>query len=165
MRHLELVQTGNDLAARNVDGLIVLAGCPEPDEAIAVVDEDRGVTDQEELGPAAQVNAEFPVRGRRDSLPLGIELVEGPDMFVGDDDICYMRTIYGPKRVDVIYRRIDDLFLDPEAFNPESILGVKGLMRAWLKGKVALANAPGAGVADDKVVYARPLRGSAESTC
>ncbi len=85
---------------------------------------------------------------------MGIELVEGPDLFVGDDDVVYMRTVYGPKRVDVIYRRIDDLFLDPEAFLPDSLLGVKGLMRAWLKGKVALVNAPGAGVADDKVVYA-----------
>ena len=55
--------------------------------------------------------------------------------------------------MDVIYRRIDDLFLDPEAFNPDSMLGVPGLMRAWKAGKVALANAPGAGVADDKVVY------------
>ncbi|MGQ0623014.1 MAG: circularly permuted type 2 ATP-grasp protein [Panacagrimonas sp.] len=85
---------------------------------------------------------------------MGIELVEGTDLFVDDDDCCYMRTIDGPKRVDVIYRRIDDLFLDPEVFLPESILGVKGLMRAWLKGKLGLANAPGAGVADDKVVYA-----------
>jgi uncharacterized circularly permuted ATP-grasp superfamily protein len=84
---------------------------------------------------------------------MGIELVEGPDLFVGDDDCCYMRTIYGPKRVDVIYRRIDDLFLDPEVFRADSVLGVKGLMRAWTKGNVALANAPGAGVADDKVVY------------
>ena len=84
---------------------------------------------------------------------MGIELVEGPDLTVGDDDCVYMRTIHGPRRVDVIYRRIDDLFLDPEAFNPESVLGAKGLMRAWLKGKVALVNAPGAGVADDKVVY------------
>ncbi|TXH06351.1 MAG: circularly permuted type 2 ATP-grasp protein [Nevskiaceae bacterium] len=84
---------------------------------------------------------------------MGIELVEGSDLTVGDDDVVYMRTIYGPRRVDVIYRRIDDLFLDPEAFNPESVLGAKGLMRAWLKGKVALVNAPGAGVADDKVVY------------
>jgi uncharacterized circularly permuted ATP-grasp superfamily protein len=65
-----------------------------------------------------------------------------------------MRTIEGLERVDVIYRRIDDLFLDPEAFRPDSALGVKGLMRAWRAGKVALANAPGAGVADDKVVYA-----------
>jgi len=65
-----------------------------------------------------------------------------------------VRTIEGLERVDVIYRRIDDLFLDPEAFRPDSALGVKGLMRAWRAGKVALANAPGAGVADDKVVYA-----------
>jgi uncharacterized circularly permuted ATP-grasp superfamily protein len=85
---------------------------------------------------------------------MGIELVEGSDLTVGDDDCVYMRTIHGPQRVDVIYRRIDDDFLDPEVFNPESVLGCKGLMRAWIKGKVALANAPGAGVADDKVVYA-----------
>ncbi|MGQ0529100.1 MAG: circularly permuted type 2 ATP-grasp protein [Panacagrimonas sp.] len=85
---------------------------------------------------------------------MGIELVEGTDLFVAEDDCCYMSTIYGPKRVDVIYRRIDDLFLDPEVFREDSILGTKGLMRAWLKGKLGLANAPGAGVADDKVVYA-----------
>jgi len=72
---------------------------------------------------------------------------------VEDDDCVYMRTIEGLARVDVIYRRVDDLFLDPEVFNKDSVLGVKGLMRAWKKGKVALANAPGAGVADDKVVY------------
>jgi uncharacterized circularly permuted ATP-grasp superfamily protein len=65
-----------------------------------------------------------------------------------------MRTIDGPKPVDVIYRRIDDLFLDPEVFRPDSELGVPGLMRAWREGNVAIANAPGAGVADDKVVYA-----------
>ena len=64
-----------------------------------------------------------------------------------------MKTIRGPARVDVIYRRIDDLFLDPDVFNPNSMLGVPGLMRAWLAGNVALANAPGVGVADDKVVY------------
>jgi uncharacterized circularly permuted ATP-grasp superfamily protein len=85
---------------------------------------------------------------------MGVELVEGRDLLVGDDDCVYMRTIAGRERVDVIYRRIDDLFLDPEVFNPESTLGVPGLMRAWRAGKVALANAPGAGVADDKVVYA-----------
>jgi uncharacterized circularly permuted ATP-grasp superfamily protein/transglutaminase-like putative cysteine protease len=84
---------------------------------------------------------------------MGVELVEGTDLFVGADDVCYMRTLEGPRRVDVIYRRIDDLFLDPEAFRPDSALGVRGLMRAWLRGTVALANAPGAGVADDKVVY------------
>jgi len=84
---------------------------------------------------------------------MGAELVEGSDLFVADDDCVYMRTISGPARVDVIYRRIDDLFLDPEVFEPDSALGVPGLMRAWLKGTVALANAPGAGVADDKAVY------------
>jgi uncharacterized circularly permuted ATP-grasp superfamily protein len=85
---------------------------------------------------------------------MGVELVEGSDLFVDADDCCYMRTIYGPKRVDVIYRRIDDLFLDPDAFRADSVVGVAGLMRAWKRGNVALANAPGAGVADDKVVYA-----------
>ncbi|MHB8454144.1 MAG: circularly permuted type 2 ATP-grasp protein [Acidiferrobacterales bacterium] len=85
---------------------------------------------------------------------MGAELVEGTDLVVGDDDCVYMRTIEGLARVDVIYRRIDDLFLDPEAFRPDSTLGVPGLLRAWRRGKVALANAPGAGVADDKAVYA-----------
>ena len=84
---------------------------------------------------------------------MGIELVEGSDLFVGEDDCTYMRTVYGPQRVDVIYRRVDDLFLDPEVFKPDSMLGVRGLMRSWRAGKVALANAPGAGVADDKVVF------------
>jgi len=84
---------------------------------------------------------------------MGVELVEGGDLVVEQDDCVYMRTINGLSRVDVIYRRIDDLFLDPQAFRADSMLGVPGLMRAWLKGNVALANAPGAGVADDKVVY------------
>jgi uncharacterized circularly permuted ATP-grasp superfamily protein len=85
---------------------------------------------------------------------MGAELVEGSDLEVGSDNCVYMRTVEGLSRVDVIYRRIDDLFLDPEAFDPESMLGVPGLLRAWKAGNVALANAPGAGVADDKVVYA-----------
>ncbi|MFP5489053.1 MAG: circularly permuted type 2 ATP-grasp protein [Acidimicrobiia bacterium] len=85
---------------------------------------------------------------------MGAELVEGADLVVGDDDVVYMKTIDGLARVDVIYRRIDDLFLDPEAFHPDSLLGVPGLMRAWKAGNVGIANAPGAGVADDKVVYA-----------
>ncbi len=84
---------------------------------------------------------------------MGAVLVEGRDLFVDDDDCCYMRTVDGLERVDVIYRRIDDVFLDPESFRPDSALGVPGLMRAWKAGHVALANAPGAGVADDKVVY------------
>lgn len=85
---------------------------------------------------------------------MGAELVEGSDLVVDAGDRVQMRTIAGLQQVDVIYRRIDDWFLDPEVFNPDSVLGVPGLMRAWRKGKVAIANAPGAGVADDKVVYA-----------
>ena len=85
---------------------------------------------------------------------MGALLVEGNDLVVGDDDVCRVRTVGGLVQVDVIYRRVDDLFLDPEVFLPDSLLGVPGLMRSWRSGKVALANAPGAGVADDKVVYA-----------
>lgn len=85
---------------------------------------------------------------------MGAELVEGADLLVGEDECVYMRTVDGPLRVDVVYRRIDEDFMDPEAFREDSMLGVPGLMRAWLKGNVAIANAPGSGVADDKVVYA-----------
>ncbi len=85
---------------------------------------------------------------------MGVELVEGCDLVVGDDDCVYMRTISGRERVDVIYRRINDTALDPECFEADSVLGVPGIMRAWRAGKVSLANAPGSGVADDKVVYA-----------
>jgi uncharacterized circularly permuted ATP-grasp superfamily protein len=83
---------------------------------------------------------------------MGAELVQGSDMVVEDDHV-FMKTIKGLSLVDVVYRRIDDLFLDPQVFNKDSMLGVPGLVRAWLKGNVGLANAPGAGVADDKVVY------------
>jgi uncharacterized circularly permuted ATP-grasp superfamily protein len=75
-------------------------------------------------------------------------------LLVASDDCVYMRTIGGLERVDVIYRRVNDIFLDPEVFRPDSLLGVPGLMRAWRAGNVAIANAPGAGVADDKLVYA-----------
>jgi len=85
---------------------------------------------------------------------MGAELVSGTDLVVKDDDCVYLRTVGGLERVDVIYRRVDDQFLDPEVFHADSILGVRGLMRAWRAGNVAIANAPGAGVADDKVVYA-----------
>ena len=84
---------------------------------------------------------------------MGVQLVEGSDLMVDTDDCVYVHTIGGLERVDVLYRRVDDLFLDPEVFRPDSTLGVAGLMRAWRAGNVALANAPGAGVADDKVVY------------
>ena len=83
---------------------------------------------------------------------LGVELVEGRDLFVRDD-VVYMRTTEGPQRVDVIYRRIDDDFLDPLTFRPDSALGVAGLMGAYHAGNVTLANAVGAGVADDKATY------------
>ena len=85
---------------------------------------------------------------------MGAELVEGADLVVDHDNCVYMKTVQGLERVDVIYRRIDDLFIDPEVFNPDSMLGVPGLMRAWKAGNVGIANAPGAGVADDKCVYA-----------
>ena len=81
---------------------------------------------------------------------MGVHLAEGADLMVDSDDIVYVHTIAGPSRVDVIYRRVDDLFLDPEVFRKDSTLGVPGLMRAWRAGNVAIANAPGAGVADDK---------------
>jgi uncharacterized circularly permuted ATP-grasp superfamily protein len=83
---------------------------------------------------------------------LGVELVEGRDLFV-KDEIVYMRTTQGPQRVDVIYRRIDDDFLDPLTFRPDSALGVPGLMSAYQSGNVTLANAVGTGIADDKAVY------------
>ena len=84
---------------------------------------------------------------------MGIELVTGNDLAVRDGYL-YMRTTRGFKRVDVLYRRIDDDFLDPEVFRPDSMLGVPGLMDVYRNGRVAIANAPGTGVADDKVVYA-----------
>jgi uncharacterized circularly permuted ATP-grasp superfamily protein len=83
---------------------------------------------------------------------MGVELVEGQDLFVRDD-ILYMRTTRGPKRVDVVYRRIDDDFLDPQAFRPDSTLGVPGLLKAYRAGHVTIANAIGTGVADDKSIY------------
>jgi len=83
---------------------------------------------------------------------MGIELVEGADLFV-DDNIVYMRTTEGPRRVDVLYRRIDDGFLDPLTFRPDSALGAPGLFNAYRSGNVTLANAVGAGIADDKSVY------------
>ena len=84
----------------------------------------------------------------------GLVLLEGADLMVGKDNYVYMKTIQGPERVDVIYRRIDDDFIDPEVFRKDSMLGIPGIMRAWREGKVAIANAPGCGVADDKVIYA-----------
>lgn len=84
---------------------------------------------------------------------MGVELVEGRDLVV-EDDAVFMKTTDGLQRVDMIYRRVDDTFLDPEVFRDDSVLGVHGLMRAYRAGNVSLANAPGTGVADDKVIYA-----------
>jgi uncharacterized circularly permuted ATP-grasp superfamily protein len=86
------------------------------------------------------------------ALQMGVELVEGQDLFVSDH-LVYMRTTRGPQRVDVIYRRVDDDFLDPLAFRPDSALGVPGLFEAYRAGRVTLANAIGTGVADDKSTY------------
>ncbi|WJE15479.1 circularly permuted type 2 ATP-grasp protein [Halobacillus sp. ACCC02827] len=83
---------------------------------------------------------------------MGIDLVEGRDLTV-KDDVVYMKTIRGLQRVDIIYRRIDDDFLDPEAFRPDSALGVPGLLRAYRKGNVSILNGIGNGVADDKAMY------------
>ena len=83
---------------------------------------------------------------------MGVELVEGRDLFVRDD-VVYMRTTEGPRRVDVIYRRIDDDFIDPLVFQPDSMLGVSGLFSAYVAGNVTLANAIGTGAADDKDIY------------
>ena len=83
---------------------------------------------------------------------MGVPLVQGSDLFV-DDDRVWAKTTRGPQRVDVIYRRIDDAFLDPEVFREDSMLGVPGLVRAYRAGNVALANAIGNGIADDKAIY------------
>ena len=83
---------------------------------------------------------------------MGVELVEGQDLFVEDEQV-FMRTTQGPRRIDVIYRRIDDDFLDPLAFRPDSMLGVPGLLSAYRAGRVTLSNAIGTGVADDKSIY------------
>ena len=87
------------------------------------------------------------------SQQMGIELVEGQDLVV-ENGCVHMLTTKGLKRVDVLYRRIDDDFIDPEVFRPDSLLGVKGLIGAYKRGCLALANSPGTGIADDKVIYA-----------
>jgi uncharacterized circularly permuted ATP-grasp superfamily protein len=87
------------------------------------------------------------------SQQMGVELVEGQDLLVSDGYV-HMLTTKGLKRVDVIYRRIDDDFIDPDVFRPDSMLGVKGLFEVYRTGRIAMANAPGTGIADDKVIYA-----------
>ena len=84
---------------------------------------------------------------------MGVDLVENSDLFVTEQGV-FLKTLHGAKRVDVIYRRVDDIFLDPLVFRKDSVLGVPGLFQAWADGLVSIANAPGSGVADDKVIYA-----------
>lgn len=84
---------------------------------------------------------------------MGVELAENHDLFVEDDKV-WLKSLRGKRQVDVIYRRIDDVFIDPLAFRSDSVLGIPGLISVWRKGNVAIANAPGSGVADDKVIYA-----------
>jgi len=83
---------------------------------------------------------------------MGVELVEPADLYV-DEGLVYMKTTYGPRRVDVIYRRIDDDYIDPLVFRPDSLLGIPGIFDAYRRGGVTLCSAPGAGVADDKAIY------------
>lgn len=83
---------------------------------------------------------------------MGVELVEPADLYA-DDGLVYMKTTYGPRRVDVIYRRIDDDYIDPLVFRPDSLLGVPGIFDAYMRGGVTLCSAPGAGIADDKAIY------------
>jgi uncharacterized circularly permuted ATP-grasp superfamily protein len=83
---------------------------------------------------------------------MGVELVEGSDLLV-QGDVLYMRTTDGPQRIDVLYRRVDDAYLDPLVFRPDSTLGVPALMSAYATGNLAIANAVGTGIADDKAVY------------
>jgi uncharacterized circularly permuted ATP-grasp superfamily protein len=112
----------------------------EPDSALAVV-----LTP----GPFNSAYFEHSFLART----MGLELVQAPDLFVDGDEV-FLQTTRGPRRVHVIYRRTDDAFLDPDFFRPDSMLGVRGLIRSWAAGKVTIANAPGNGVADDKAVCA-----------
>jgi uncharacterized circularly permuted ATP-grasp superfamily protein len=126
-----------------------------PDELLAclrsvVPREDRGEATIVVLTPGLYNSAYYEHSFLADKL--GVELVEGRDLFVEEDQV-FMRTTLGPRRVDVIYRRVDDDFLDPLVFNPQSVLGVPGLVGAYLAGNVTIANAIGTGVADDKAIY------------
>jgi len=117
--------------------------------SVAPVDPDQAVAVVLTPGPYNSAYFEHSFLART----MGLELVQAPDLFVDGDEV-FLKTTRGPRRVHVIYRRTDDAFLDPDFFRPDSMLGVRGLIRAWAAGTVALANAPGNGVADDKAVCA-----------
>ena len=139
----ELFQTTNilpvdDYAAQLYDTLVAIS--PRPGDAPNIV----------LLTPGIYNSAYF--EHAYLAQQMGVELVEGPDLFVRDGYV-WMRTTSGPKRVDVIYRRIDDAYLDPLAFNPDSVLGVPGILAVYRAGRVAITNAVGTGVGDDKSIY------------
>ena len=136
-----------DLDIRPVDGYR-----PAPGDAHLAVAAPRRDADHRAADPGVFNSAYF--EHAYLAQQIGAHLVEGHDLAVDADDCVYLSTINGPARVDVVYRRIDDLFLDPEVFRPDSLLGVPGLMRAWRAGNVAIVERAGAGVADDKVIYA-----------
>jgi uncharacterized circularly permuted ATP-grasp superfamily protein len=136
---LARVQRVDQYPARLAGALRSVAPAP-PDEALAVV-----LTP----GPFNSAYFEHTFLART----MGLELVQAPDLFVEADQV-FLKTTRGPRRVHVVYRRTDDAFLDPDFFRPDSMLGVRGLVRAWAAGQVAVANAPGNGVADDKAVCA-----------
>ncbi|MBK9519902.1 MAG: circularly permuted type 2 ATP-grasp protein [Anaeromyxobacter sp.] len=117
--------------------------------SVAPVDSDHALAVVMTPGPFNSAYFEHSFLART----MGLELVQAPDLYVDGDEV-FLKTTRGPRRVHVIYRRTDDAFLDPDFFRPDSMLGVRGLIRAWAAGKVAIANAPGNGVADDKAVCA-----------
>jgi uncharacterized circularly permuted ATP-grasp superfamily protein len=116
--------------------------------SVSPIDPDRSTVVVLTPGPYNSAYFEHSFLARQ----MGVELVQAADLFV-DEDKLFLHTTRGRRQVHVVYRRTDDAFLDPEMFRPDSLLGVRGLVRAWAKGNVALANAPGNGVADDKAVY------------
>jgi uncharacterized circularly permuted ATP-grasp superfamily protein len=135
--HASSVRSVDDYAGKLLDALSFISPAPESRAAL--------------LSPGAYNSAYF--EHSYLARQMGMELVEGRDL-IADGDEVFMRTTTGLERVDVLYRRIDDDFLDPLIFRPDSMLGVPGLMRAYHAGNLALANAPGTGIADDKVIYA-----------
>jgi len=132
------VRSVEEYPLRLVEALAAVGPAPDLEQGTAVLTP----------GPFNSAYFEHSFIARR----MGVPLVEGRDLFVENDRV-YAKTTLGPRRIDVLYRRIDDPFLDPEAFRKDSLLGVPGLVRAYAKGNVALANAIGNGVADDKGIY------------
>jgi len=132
------VQGVDEYPLRLVEALMSVGPAPDNEEGTAVLTP----------GPYNSAYFEHSFLARR----MGVPLIEGSDLFV-DDDRVYAKTTLGPRRIDVLYRRIDDPFLDPQAFRKDSVLGVPGIVAAYAKGNIALANAIGNGVADDKGIY------------